>query len=132
MEAIVALRRRDTISAVGIRRSTRRLPLRPGCRTSRRVWNRCCGSGGDGSMSLDITGFILVVEDEFKVSIPDEDYETIVTVKDLCRYVENRTNSVARSEFVFERLRQLISEEFSIPIDEIHPESRFVDDLRID
>jgi acyl carrier protein len=90
------------------------------------------GIGGDGSMSLDITGFILAVEEEFKVSIPDEDYETIVTVKDLCRYVEIRTNSVARSEFVFERLRQLISEEFSIPIDEIHPESRFVDDLRID
>lgn len=83
-------------------------------------------------MGLDVTNFILAVENEFKVSIPDEDYETIVTVQDMCRYVEQRTKSGARSAFIFERLRQLISQEFSIPLEDIHPESRFVDDLQID
>ena len=83
-------------------------------------------------MGLDITNFILAVEDEFKVSIPDEDYETIVTVRDMCRYVEKRTTSGARSEHILQRVRELISQEFSIPIEEIQPESRFVDDLQID
>ena len=40
-----------------------------------------------GADSLDIVEFIMVLEEEFGIEIPDEDVEKIVTVKDVVEYI---------------------------------------------
>lgn len=40
--------------------------------------------------SLDIVELIMDLEEEFEISIPDEDYEKIKTVGDAVKYIEDR------------------------------------------
>ncbi len=40
--------------------------------------------------SLDIVELIMDIEEEFDISIPDEDYEKIKTVGDAVTYIEER------------------------------------------
>ena len=40
-----------------------------------------------GADSLDIEEFIMALEEEFGLEIPDEDVEKIVTVKDVVEYI---------------------------------------------
>ena len=40
-----------------------------------------------GADSLDIVEFIMALEEEFGIEIPDEDVEKIVTVKDVGEYI---------------------------------------------
>ena len=41
--------------------------------------------------SLDIFDLIAKLEDEFEISVPDEDAETIGTVGDAVRYIQDNT-----------------------------------------
>ena len=41
--------------------------------------------------SLDIFDLIAKLEDEFELSVPDEDAETIVSVGDAVRYIQDNT-----------------------------------------
>lgn len=41
--------------------------------------------------SLDVFDLIAKLEDEFELSVPDEDAETIVTVGDAIRYLQDNT-----------------------------------------
>ncbi len=43
--------------------------------------------------SLDIVEMVMEFEDEFGVSVPDEDYEKIRTVGDAIDYIEQRQKS---------------------------------------
>ncbi|MCY2963424.1 MAG: acyl carrier protein [Planctomycetota bacterium] len=45
--------------------------------------------------SLDIVELVMEFEDEFKVSIPDEDYEKIKTVGDAVNYINEKGSSPA-------------------------------------
>ena len=40
--------------------------------------------------SLDVVEIVMEFEDEFKISIPDEDYEKIKTVGDAITYIEEK------------------------------------------
>lgn len=40
-----------------------------------------------GADSLDIVEFIMALEEEFGLEIPDEDVEKIITVKDVVEYI---------------------------------------------
>jgi len=40
--------------------------------------------------SLDIVELVMEFEDEFKITIPDEDYEKIKTVGDAVKYIEEK------------------------------------------
>jgi len=40
--------------------------------------------------SLDIVELVMEFEDEFKINIPDEDYEKIKTVGDAVKYIEEK------------------------------------------
>lgn len=44
-----------------------------------------------GLDSLDLTEFIMAVEDKLKITIPNEDQEGLVRFGDLVKYVEDRT-----------------------------------------
>ena len=46
-----------------------------------------------GADSLDIVDFVMAIEDQFEVKIPDEAIENIKTVGDLVKYVESNMNS---------------------------------------
>lgn len=40
--------------------------------------------------SLDVVELVMEFEDEFKITIPDEDYEKIKTVGDAVKYIEEK------------------------------------------
>ena len=42
-----------------------------------------------GADSLDIVDLVMSLEDEFDIEVPDEEVETIKTVGDIVRYIEN-------------------------------------------
>lgn len=44
-----------------------------------------------GADSLEVVELIMALEDEFGISIPDEDAEKIVTVQDAMTYVEQHS-----------------------------------------
>jgi len=82
-------------------------------------------------MGLDPVRLILAIEDEFGTRIPDEDYEALKTVGLLRDYILRRC-SRSDSEAVFKTIQRLVNEELLIPIDEIKPESRWIEDLKLD
>lgn len=41
-----------------------------------------------GLDSLDAISLAIALEEEFSIEIPDDDLETLLTVKDVCDYVE--------------------------------------------
>lgn len=43
-----------------------------------------------GADSLDIVELLMAVEENFKVSVPDEDVPSLKTVKDIADYIENK------------------------------------------
>ncbi|MBW1828866.1 MAG: acyl carrier protein, partial [Deltaproteobacteria bacterium] len=45
-----------------------------------------------GADSLDLVELIMAMEEQFDVSIPDEDAETIATVQDAIDYVKKATS----------------------------------------
>ena len=42
-----------------------------------------------GADSLDLVEILMTLEEEFKISIPDDAIQNIVTVGDLVKYIEN-------------------------------------------
>ncbi|MBE9460487.1 acyl carrier protein [Dyadobacter subterraneus] len=48
-----------------------------------------------GLDSLDTVDLILQMEDQFKVSIPDEDYPKLQTVKEISEYLQNKMAVIA-------------------------------------
>ena len=46
-----------------------------------------------GADSLDLVELIMAMEEQFDISIPDEDAEKIVTVKDAIEYINKATGS---------------------------------------
>ncbi|TAH20431.1 MAG: acyl carrier protein [Cytophagales bacterium] len=47
-----------------------------------------------GLDSLDLTEFMMAVEEKLKITIPSEDQETIIRFGDLVRYAENKAMTV--------------------------------------
>jgi acyl carrier protein len=45
-----------------------------------------------GADSLDIVELLMAVEDQFGIEVPDEDAESMQTVGDIVRYIEERIN----------------------------------------
>lgn len=43
-----------------------------------------------GADSLDIVELLMAVEENFKVSVPDEDVPSLKTVKDIADYIEQK------------------------------------------
>ncbi len=42
--------------------------------------------------SLDVVELVMEFEDEFSITIPDDDYEKILTVGDAVNYIDEATN----------------------------------------
>lgn len=46
-----------------------------------------------GADSLDLVDMAMTVEDEFKIELPDEMLETVQTVEDVVRFIEQANNN---------------------------------------
>jgi acyl carrier protein len=82
-------------------------------------------------MGLDITHFLLEIEATFDIAVPDEDWSQLVTVGDMCDYIVRRKPGSEYCE-VLEKIRQLTVNEFSVRPEEVHPNARWVEDLKLD
>ena len=50
-----------------------------------------------GADSLDAVELVMVIEEEFRIDIPDEIAETLVRVRDVVEYIESRVNQISRT-----------------------------------
>ncbi|HOX06121.1 MAG TPA: hypothetical protein PK280_06945 [Planctomycetota bacterium] len=90
-------------------------------------------------MGLDIAEFVMDVEDEFDIEIPD-DLQKISTVGDfvdwLCKHLNERKPAVDgmswSRESVRPRVIRVVAKHTPVPADRISDEMRFVQDLELD
>jgi acyl carrier protein len=87
-------------------------------------------------MGLDTVELVLAVEEHFRVEIPDEDAETLLTVGMLHAWVVIELRRLGRPNVdvgvVFRDLRELICYHLGASAADVVPEARFVRDLHAD
>jgi acyl carrier protein len=88
-------------------------------------------------MGLNSVEIVMEVENEFGISIPDADVAYDMRVGELADYISRRVREAGNLKGlskadVLLSVRQLISEQMGMPMDEITPEKRFQADLHID
>lgn len=88
-------------------------------------------------MGLDTVEFILWVEQEFEIEIPDRVTATILTVGQFSTYIHDKLldlhGSKASSEAeIFARIQKFLVAEFKISPEKISCNSTFVNDLGLD
>ncbi len=94
-------------------------------------------------MGLDSVEFVMEVEDEFDLKIPDADAEQMQTVGDTVRYVaaqhgldldtsKSNPDEMKKIEAVRERVYTIVAEQFGVKRDSITDETHYVDDLNAD
>lgn len=88
-------------------------------------------------MGLDTVEFIMWLEKEFEINIPEIDAQNILTVGESSTYVyykllDLRGSNTTTEVEIFERIKKFIVSEFNIAPDKINRVSSFVEDLRLD
>ncbi|OUR73610.1 hypothetical protein A9Q78_02750 [Methylophaga sp. 41_12_T18] len=87
-------------------------------------------------MGLDTVEFVIIIEKEFGLSIPDEGLEHLGVVGDLVVYVTNACemqNGInLEFELVYENLKSILHNDYGIPIKQINLKSHVVKDLGMD
>jgi acyl carrier protein len=87
-------------------------------------------------MGLDTVEILVHIEEEYDITIPDEDAYLLGEVGDLALYIVNsceQNNGVLiELEPVVNYLKQMLHREFSVPIEKIHLKSHVVKDLGLD
>ena len=79
----------------------------------------------------------MAVEEHFAIELPDDELQKTLTLDQFCRlirqkcvYQEGFHAPTGREIYAF--VAGVLTSEFSIPIDKIYPDSRFVLDMRLD
>ncbi len=86
-------------------------------------------------MGLDTVEFVMWVEDEFGIDIPDRDASEMLTVGELCRYVASRIPQKVSGDIdqeIFDKVSHHLNTQFGVPLCQILPDARFVRDLGLD
>mgnify|MGYP000064816963 CR=1 FL=1 len=87
-------------------------------------------------MGLDTVEFLVKIEEEYNISIPDEDAYLLGEVGDLALYIVNsceQTNGdLIELEPVIDYLKNMLHRDYGIPLEEIHLKSHVVKDLGLD
>jgi hypothetical protein len=87
-------------------------------------------------MGLDTVEFVLKIEEEYELSIPDEDLEHLGVVGDLVVYVANaceqQNGVIIEFETLYENLKCILHRDYGIPLKDINLKSHVVKDLGLD
>jgi len=87
-------------------------------------------------MGLDTVEFVVKIEEEYELSIPDEDLEHLGVVGDLAVYVTNaceiQNGVILEFELVYENLKGILHKDYGIPLKYINLKSHVVKDLGMD
>ena len=88
-------------------------------------------------MGLDTVELVLAAEETFSICLPDDEVTTTETLESLCKLIlekcvyKDGLQATPYTE-IYSFLVNLLHSEFSVPLDKIHPDSRFVKDLGLD
>ena len=86
-------------------------------------------------MSLDSLELVLAVDEDFAVTIPDEQAATLATVGQmhlwLCAELTRRERPNRNPTEVYYQLRQVICRQLAVAPDRVTPGARVVDDLGV-
>lgn len=84
-------------------------------------------------MGLDVVEFVLEVEDEFQIRIPDDAYADVATVGVLCDWivvtVERERGERLDRQTVLDRIRRIVCDFMHLPESDVSWDSTFIDDL---
>lgn len=83
-------------------------------------------------MGLDSVEFVMDVEKEFGISIPDQDAEKLETMALLATYLTGRIGSRVNADDIWARLVRILVERYKVPLGDIVPEARLVKDFGFD
>jgi hypothetical protein len=87
-------------------------------------------------MGLDTVEFLVKIEEEYDISIPDEDAYLLGEVGDLGLYIVNaceQNNAVLiELESVLDYLKNMLHRDYDVPLDKIILKSHVVKDLGLD
>ena len=81
-------------------------------------------------MGLDAIGIVTEVEDAFGVELPDEAME-MKTVGELSDWISRQVANY-ESDAVWQIVQRIVAENLNIPLAEVRPESRWIEDLLVD
>jgi len=84
-------------------------------------------------MGLDTVEFVLDVEEAFSIKLQDNEVSKTETVEQFCRLVRNKclqkdSFKVSSYSSIYNEIVQILHFEFSIELDVIQADSRFVQD----
>ena len=84
-------------------------------------------------MGLDAVEFLIHIEEEFDITIPDEDAYLLGEVGDLALYIvnacEQNNSDLIELEPVVDYLKQMLHREFGVPLTKISLKAHVVNDL---
>lgn len=83
-------------------------------------------------MGLDIVEFVMSVEEEFQIEIPDETKTTFVNLKTGIDYVFSRVQNRCSREQVAEIVWKILIYETGIDRSRFDENSRFIEDMGLD
>ena len=81
---------------------------------------------------VDSIPYLIRIEDEFAIQIPDKDAEQIKTLDELCQYIAITRQQSGRAmddKLIWETVRAITADEFGVDENELHLGIRYVEDL---
>jgi acyl carrier protein len=87
------------------------------------------------AMGLDTVELVLKIEEDFDIEIPRSEAQDILTVGDLARCISNLCtgkNNRVPVDFAFERIANILEEDFGGTRRLVTPSARIVKDLGLD
>lgn len=81
-------------------------------------------------MGLDAIGIVMAVEDAFGIDLPRDGID-VVTVGEFSDYISNRVPNLPPDE-IWKTVQKIVSDDLNIPLSEVGPDSRWIEDLLVD
>ena len=81
-------------------------------------------------MGIDAVDLVMQVEEAFGIELPD-DGPSLSTVGELSEHVSKRVENYA-PDAVWEIVQRIVAESLNIPLAEVRPNSRWIEDLMVD
>jgi len=83
-------------------------------------------------VGLESVEFVMEVEEEFGLKIPDSDAEKLETIGLLHAYIVQRAGNTLTSEVAWDRIKRIFVQQHKIKPEDVQPHMRFVHDLGFD